>query len=159
MGLDMYLNAERYLWSSSDGPNSKIKAAIQEMMPETAGMEVQTVSVEALYWRKANAIHKWFVDTLQDGVDECQTTRVNWDSLVELRALCQRVLDDNSIAPDVLPAGSGFFFGNTEYNDWYFKDLERTVEGINRIEKQLVTEETEDGERYSQWDFFYSSSW
>jgi hypothetical protein len=37
--------------------------------------------------------------------------------------------------------------------------LERTVEGINRIEKQLVTEETEDGERYSQWDFFYSSSW
>ena len=22
-------------------------------------------------WRKANAIHKWFVDNVQDGVDDC----------------------------------------------------------------------------------------
>ena len=24
------------------------------------------------YWRKANAIHSWFVENCQDGVDECQ---------------------------------------------------------------------------------------
>jgi len=159
MGLDMYLTAERYLWGSGDNTDKDVKAAIQKMMPETAGMEVKTVSIEAMYWRKANAIHKWFVDTLQEGVDECQTTRLEWDSLVQLRALCQSVLADHSIAPDVLPAGGGFFFGNTEYDEWYFDTLERTVEGIDRIENQLVAETDRSGVPYSQWEFKYQSSW
>jgi hypothetical protein len=45
------------------------------------------------YWRKANAVHKWFVDNVQGGVDECQPAYVPREKLVELRTICLRVLN------------------------------------------------------------------
>lgn len=29
---------------------------------------------------------------------------------------------------DILPTSSGFFFGSTEYDEWYYRDLENTIE-------------------------------
>lgn len=46
---------------------------------------------EVAYWRKANAIHKWFVDNCQKGRDECQESYVEEEQLVELLALCKDV--------------------------------------------------------------------
>lgn len=48
---------------------------------------------QAAYWRKANAIHAWFVTHVQDGIDECQDSPVTRAQLTELRDLCQGVLD------------------------------------------------------------------
>jgi hypothetical protein len=38
------------------------------------------------YWRKANAIHNWFVTKLANGVDECQQIEVSRDDLYALLA-------------------------------------------------------------------------
>ena len=58
--------------------------------PHTPSGEVQfTVA----YWRKANAIHQWFVDNVQDGVDDCRNAYVPREKLIELRDLCQEVID------------------------------------------------------------------
>lgn len=172
MGLDMYLNAKRYIWSfPEDGPDAKLRDAIQELLPELGtidkdkpsyardGFEVKGVTAEVGYWRKANAIHRWFVDNVQNGVDDCGDYAVEWEDLVKLRDLCKVVLEDRSLADKLLPAQSGFFFGSTDYNDWYFQDLEHTIGIIDRIDQQLVTETTDDGTRFSWWDFEYSSSW
>lgn len=43
------------------------------------------------YWRKANMIHKWFVDNVQGGVDECQVTQVSKEQLLSLIHLCEEV--------------------------------------------------------------------
>jgi hypothetical protein len=171
MGLDMYLNATRYLWSfPEDGPDAEIRKAVQKMLPELGelpkgyghtGMEVRTIGAEIGYWRKANQIHRWFVDNVQDGKDDCGKYRVEWEDLVQLRAVCQGLLEDKDPkkAAEILPVQAGFFFGGTDYDEYYWSDLERTVEIINRIDEQLVTETTDDGTRYSQWDFKYHSSW
>jgi len=48
------------------------------------------VTATAVYWRKANAIHKWFVDNLADGVDDCRPLWVSTDHLKELFLTCAR---------------------------------------------------------------------
>ena len=41
---------------------------------------------EIAYWRKANAVHAWFVNTVQDGVDGCQLSPpILSEHLTELR--------------------------------------------------------------------------
>lgn len=35
-----------------------------------------SIMTEIAYWRKANHIHKWFVDNVQYGVDDCGTYEV-----------------------------------------------------------------------------------
>lgn len=41
---------------------------------------------EVAYWRKVNAVHAWLVNTVQEGVDECQMSRpIAREELVELR--------------------------------------------------------------------------
>jgi hypothetical protein len=85
---------------------------------------------------------------VQGGRDECQPHHVERDQLRELRDRCQRVLDDHALAEDLLPAQSGFFFGGTDYNEYYFQDLEHT---IKIIDKCLALPQ--------DWSFEYCSSW
>lgn len=138
MGLDMYL--------------SKIKR-------ENVG-----------YWRKANAIHKWFEDNCTENgeIENCRDYYVSKEKLIELKNTCERVIKssplvtgqirngerydheqgkfvpcyemgkimkDPSLAQELLPTQKGFFFGSTDYNEWYIEDLKETVEQIDEILK------------------------
>ena len=47
-----------------------------------------------LYWRKANAIHKWFVDNVQNGDDDCGDYEVYWEQLMELKGICKRIVEE-----------------------------------------------------------------
>ena len=80
---------------------------------------------DGMYLRKASAIHNYIVETHANGIDECQIIELSRDDLEELRNRCTDVLSDRSLAPDLLPTTPGFFFGDLEYNDWYFEQLER----------------------------------
>lgn len=86
-----------------------------------------TVQICVGYWRKANAVHAWFVEHAQGGVDECQESdAINPEKLLDLVERCDKVLADHSLADSLLPAQSGFFFGGTDYDDYYFSDLKET---------------------------------
>lgn len=52
---------------------------------------------EVGYWRKANAIHGWFVRELANGVDECQPIHVSRENLITLRQLCLEALRDRAL--------------------------------------------------------------
>jgi len=160
MGLDMHLTAERYLCPyPKDGPDAKIGEGIAALFPELASLDAKqdqrgkTISVQIGYWRKANQIHHWFVKNVQDGKDECQRAYVTAENLTELLAIVNAVLSAGDVgnAAMLLPTGSGFFFGSTEYDEWYFKDLEHTkamLEGILGNAALL-----------KDWDIYYQSSW
>jgi len=151
MGLDMYITARRYLWDFGDHDDVKIAQAIGDLFPELKGQKAKTVSVEAMYWRKANAIHKWFVDNVQDGVDECQETYLNREDMQNLLDVCRAVIASPDQANVLLPAQSGFFFGSTDYDEWYFDDVKKTIEFLENLfsnEKMM-----------KHWDFYYQSSW
>lgn len=100
------------------------------------------------YWRKANAIHYWFVRNVQDCVDDNGAlSYVDKEKLMGLLDICRQVKDDNSLAEKLLPTQSGYFFGSTEYDDYYFLMIDDT---IDILEEAL---EGEDG------DFYYTSFW
>ena len=147
MGLDMYLNAERYLWSHVD-VDTTLSENIGQLVGLPADGRIKTITVEAGYWRKANQIHRWFVQNVQDGKDDCGNYYVARQSLIELKDLCKKVLENKDLASNVLPTESGFFFGNKEYDQWYFDQLKDTIEVIDNA---LAMPD--------QWDFSYRSSW
>ena len=153
MGLDMYLEGERYLWSFND-EDGALAQNIAAQFPEIAGAQVKTVIVELFYWRKSNAIHNWFVRNVQDGVDDCGRYCVTLDKLRELRDVCQAVLDDRARAAELLPTRQGFFFGGIEYDDYYFSVLEKTRLWLTGF---LLRDDL--AEAYKNWDFHYHSSW
>jgi hypothetical protein len=148
----MYLNAKRYLMQyPEDGADFKISNAVG-LMPigKTPNMRVKYIVCEAIYWRKANAIHKWFVDHCQGGVDDCEEYYVGREHLEALLADIQKILADHSKAPDVLPTQSGFFFGSTDFDEWFWADMERT---------EVLLKELLNNPEYDRWDFTYRSSW
>ena len=97
MGLDMYLEVRR----STYLPKGKrtidldnLKENFDNYFDDEFGCSNSVEIVEQVgYWRKANAIHHWFVDNVQEGVDECQTSYVSIKDLDKLLGLCNGVLD------------------------------------------------------------------
>lgn len=155
MGLDMYLKGKRYLSKYHDDTDVPKQETIQAMFPELKGLTnhwdesvVEEVSISAGYWRKSNAVHDWFVKNVQEGKDDCGSYYVSREVLEELREICKKVIDDPELAKDLLPTTGGFFFGSTEYDEWYFNDIERTV-NICNFSLSLPLE----------WSFEYHSSW
>lgn len=146
MGLDMYLNAKRFLWYSEDELADNIKRNFPDL-PEH--MRIKEVTIEAMYWRKANAIHKWFVDKVQDGEDNCSEFEVSLAQLEELLEVIEQVLENPERAGELLPPQAGFFFGSKEMDDWYWEDLKQTQSKL----QELFTRD------WKSWDFYYRASW
>ena len=94
------------------------------------------ISCEIGYWRKANAIHKWFVDNVQGGNDNCGSYYVSLEQLKELHDLCLKALKDEDST--LLPPSSGFFFGSTDIDDWYWKYIQDTVNILESFSKKLT---------------------
>lgn len=129
MGLDMYLKGKVFL-----DYNSPEREDIAKML-EIDGYDVSAVTVELGYWRKANHIHKWFVDNVQNGVDNCGEYFVSKQDLETLLIICKQALEDKTKASSLLPTQQGFFFGGYEYDEWYFDDLESTVKILEKALK------------------------
>jgi len=143
MGLDMYLNVSERISSHDfnrvDNQVSYTDNPRYSNVIEAAGIKVKdntasSVSVEwtAIYWRKANQIHNWFVTYLADGVDECQRISVGRGDLV--------ILHDR-------------FFGSIDIDEWYWSDIEETHKQLT----ELLDEITEE----NKWNYEieYQASW
>lgn len=114
------------------------------------------ISVCCLYWRKDNAIHRWFVENCQQGVDDCGVYPVHPEQLAALRSACiaaAKCYDagDMDLVREILPPQRGFFFGGVDLDDWYRESLGRTA---GEIESVLNTAIQTKGIK-----FFYQSSW
>ena len=150
MGLDMYLIGKKYVSQYSDKElHTKLNTLTKEMGFDFPANEIV---LQAAYWRKANHIHKWFVDNVQEGVDNCGEYYVSHDTLEELVVTCEDVLKDHSKAEELLPTESGFFFGSTEYDEYYYEDIKNTIEMI----KPLIDSKSD---RVQELSFYYHSSW
>ena len=77
------------------------------------------------YFRKFNALHAYIVNNLADGRDECQEIYITKDNLYTLLG---KLYKNNELAESELPTASGFFFGGTEYDEWYFSDVKDALE-------------------------------
>ena len=210
MGLDMSLYACRSMVFENDSIFDEIKKFITIPFPNAT---LNNIQVEVMSWRKANAIHNWFINNCTNGVkyqlieklrDEfldmcneahlpnycewCYPTQVFIGQLVKLRDICKEVLDHSELVPAKnidsytyqlspsgvlvekanmvdgyvildptfarkhLPTIDGFFFGSTDYNQWYYEYVKYTYDGLNII---LSIDPTE----LRNWNFLYEAIW
>ena len=115
MGLDQYLLAKLYVGANYDhnGVSGSVHLTKQPMKftreegyvpaPDSEKEDIvhlngdglkklSSLEFSAAYWRKANMIHKFFVDTLAEGNDDCSEMFVPRDVLVDLLAKCKLVM-------------------------------------------------------------------
>ena len=86
MGLDMYLDKEIYIGANYDfnGIGGEINLTRKGNKIPVNFNKVRSIVEEGIYWRKANQIHKWFVDNVQDGNDNCGRYYVDKETLRSL---------------------------------------------------------------------------
>ncbi|MDW5525056.1 hypothetical protein R6Z02_14970 [Carnobacterium maltaromaticum] len=100
-------------------------------------------------WRKANQIRAFFASYVPEKEGEnIDNLVLNLDMLNELESIIKDVLSDKSLAPDMLPTQSGFFFGSLEYDEGYFNDLTITLSFIDEAKVHLKAGKLV---AYSEW--------
>ena len=163
MGLDMYLNARKYIspvdYKATRETDWEVVVAnpefadVQKHFPTEAlknGEGGGSLSINVMYWRTANQIHGWFVDHPQNGVDECQETEVSHDDLRDLLDVCKRAKANPSEAENILPPTGGFFFGTYEIDEYYWQGVDGTIEALETLLRELPE---------GEYEFTYRSSW
>lgn len=95
---------------------------------------------EVAYWRKANAIHAWFVDNVQDGIDECEESPVSREKLNELLSLCRKIKSTANLVDGHVYNGS--HVGADTNGEWVDDYIEgKVIENPEILEKLLPTRE------------------
>jgi len=153
MGLDMYLYKKHYVknwdWMADHEKHTisikKGKKKLDHIKPD----RVCSVVEEVMYWRKFNALHKWFVDNIQEGVDDCKESFVDESDLKMLLETLTYVLENKDTAETILPTAQGFFFGSDDIDEYYWEEVKSTI-----IQLKDLLEEDNKGA-----SFYYRSSW
>jgi hypothetical protein len=157
MGLDQYLYASNHLsggeWREQEEQDAyaKIADALGADSFENKEYPSITVNVKVGYWRKANQIHNWFVNNVQEGEDNCTEYYVSREQLQELLSVCQQVKTSKSaeVAEELLPTLLGCFYGSYEIDDWYWQQIDDSIEQLERVLTKVP----------EGWSFAYDSSW
>lgn len=122
--------------------------------------KIKKQSDEIGYFRKVNFLVSFVEDLLGREIINCEEVPFDKQMAEELVRSCKEVLSakadiknycehqhipDNEIgnytpemiAEELLPTRPGFFFGNTDYDEWYYHDVE---EVLNWCESTLLPE-------------------
>lgn len=131
MGLDMYLNGKKFIWTNWDKP---------ELNPTEDGFELREKILRLGYWRKHPNLHGYIVNTFAGGEDDCR--EIDLDA-GDIRQIIQVIRGKK------LPHTEGFFFGASDGSE--------DDESIEILERAIAWLETkEDGVSRS---VAYRASW
>lgn len=148
MGLDMYLEAKLHL-----PPYNTELAPVRQAIGQAIGytpptekpdndatlMEITGVTVRVGYWRKFDPLHRWFVNHVQEGHDDCRSAYVPPDILAELEEQLDQASDD---------PGSEHFVSEGD---------EPMTEGDIDCTQRILVQAKKLQER--GWDIYYRASW
>ena len=89
--------------------------------------------IEVAYFRK----HNWLLPFFEYG-QNCSDKVIEKDELEHFIETARQVLEASpdkriEVAKEVLPTEAGFFFGDTEYDDYYFECLKKEIEAFEEI--------------------------
>ena len=90
MGLDMHLNRSIMGFRKADGT---ISYNSKDYKSDKFGRGNNvTETVEVAYWRKANMIHRWFVNNVCGGEDDHREYDVTLEDIKNLLGICKNIL-------------------------------------------------------------------
>lgn len=118
MGLDMYLYAQHHIVRYDHDPEgTQLGNEVLATLTGATGIafdrlqepsNIIEIRLTAAYWRKANAIHNWFVRKVQGGEDDCGHYYVSRERLVELADLCDRLLRELRLEDGTIHVGTRY---------------------------------------------------
>jgi hypothetical protein len=91
MGLDMYLTKRIDIGERYNKVTGKLAIEKDGKSIEVNLNKIDTIIESVAYWRKANQIHAWFVENIQNGKDDCREYYVTRKQLKQLLTLCLKV--------------------------------------------------------------------
>ena len=164
MGLDMYFYARKSTYKSFskwDEPNSANEVNYPEDLKifsdyiyDRNFKSVQTeTSYQIGYFRKFNALHSYIVKTFANGVDNCQDIILYKEDVEQIKKVLDEVLNAHQQvekAKELLPTQSGFFFGGTDYDEYYFEDVKDAADLMQNIL---------DNFDFENYQLVYQASW
>ena len=104
------------------------------------------VKVEEVWvGRKENHIQAFMEGEVGD-LENCTYLPLERHHIERLVDRLERVLEDHSLAGVLLPTQSGFFFGGTDYDEWYFEDIKSELADFKEI-----LDNWDDDEVYAYW--------
>ena len=138
MGLDMYLHKvkkeEVAYWRKANAIHAWFSRIYEK---ENNGEELD--NCQELYVTKEDLIDlknicKRVLESSKLVYKEVPVKKFDYEKKEYVQAYrTMKVLEDSSVAEELLPTQSGFFFGSTVYDEWYVHDLEETINQINKI--------------------------
>lgn len=164
MGLDMYLSGKVYVGGNYEHRNVKWVVDITQDWKKIPIdlKKITYVEENVAYRRKANQIHRRFVENVQDWDDDCRDHYVSVEQLKQLVERCKKVLeslekqtlvekeiDDRrnewkkvkvmvypniDLAMELLPPVEWFFFGDYNIDEYYVENLKSTIEQLSWLD-------------------------
>lgn len=168
MGLDMYLNRKRYSHTNEKG--NRVYSE-EEVGYWRKANQIHNYIVEHFANGEDNCQPIGLdLKDLENLLDVCEKVRksinlvdgklvqsysFNSKGEKEYHYIDGKVIEDTTVCEELLPTCSGFFFGNTDYNEWYVQDIDYTIDLL----KKLIEEEKELNKQGIYNDFIYEASW
>lgn len=137
MGLDQYIYISKE--NLTDDYYEHLGEAVYEN-DELQYYNDSNVLTEIGYFRKSNWLHGYFDRLCEErtghGIEDCEYFVFSKHDLHTLLEIARDVIATDSIAyaEDWLPPQSGFFFGSTAIDDYYFEDLQDFVNTMEQWE-------------------------
>lgn len=103
---------------------------------------------ECCYFRKVNFLRNYMINIGMDEDANCDSFKLSRDDLEDIVGKCKDVLENKNLAEELLPTLSGFFFGDTKYDECYFTNVEDVK---CKIEQVLL--------KHPRMNVFYYSDW
>lgn len=85
------------------------------------------------YFRKVNFLIPFVQSKNGGSLQDCEIVKLTKADLVELVDRCKEVLADHTKAETLLPTRAGFFFGGTDYDEWYFQDVQQVRDDVSDL--------------------------
>ncbi len=115
MGLDHGLTRKHYVGNYDGIPDEKrIIVTVQKPKDLPHKFPNATYIIEdAITWRKVNAIHRWFVENIQDDEDDCKTYDIPPQKIEELLGRIDMVLGSTNLVKGKVHNGTSYANGKT----------------------------------------------
>ena len=88
------------------------------------------------YFRKVNFLFAYYEN--QGKMVEQYYAFTDREDIDDIISRCERVLADRKLANELLPTQAGFFFGSTDYDDYYFDDVKDCLNQMKKYRKLLT---------------------
>lgn len=141
----------KYEWHLEPlGYNAHTKQLLEVKHPDEVEQAFNAVCediypISDAYFRKVNFIYEHFRNDMTNEWCAVDKTRIG-----KLIRICENVLaheGDENYAKENLPTTSGFFFGSTEYDKWYWYDVKDCLKQMRKLYRTMSDDD------FVVWEF------